>query len=106
MASAKEFSEYILGQLSELEGVRCAPMMGGYIFYIHDRIFGGIYETGFLVKDTPAAREHMPDAVLTPSEPGGSAKMLDCTILDDAEAFCAMVRDMYPQLPDRKKRKK
>ena len=44
----KELAEYIMDQLSELGDVRNIPMMGGYIFYYKERIFGGIYGNVFL----------------------------------------------------------
>ena len=97
-----ELCSYILDQLSALPGIRCIPMMGGYVFYINDRVFGGIYETGFLVKDTPSARRFMPDSV--PEEP--YMKMLPVTILDDNEKLCAMVSAMESELPEKKPKKK
>ena len=102
----KEFAEYILDQLSDLGEVRCIPMMGGYLFYIDDRVFGGIYDSGSLmVKITPASRRAMPDAV--PEPPYEGAKdMLPVTILDDREAFSRMVAEMYDELPDPKPRRK
>ena len=58
----KELVDYIMDQLSGLN-VRYIPMMGGYLFYIDDRVFGGIYDSGSLmVKITPASRAFMPDA--------------------------------------------
>ena len=56
MTGARHLADYVMEQLEGLEGVRNIPMMGGYVFYYKERIFGGIYENGFLVKDTPAAR--------------------------------------------------
>ena len=44
----KEFAEYILDQLSDLGEVRCIPMMGGYVFYYRERIFGGIYHAAHM----------------------------------------------------------
>ena len=58
----KELAEYITEQLSDLENIRKTPMMGGYIFYYNERIFGGIYEPGFMVKITEASRKYMPNA--------------------------------------------
>lgn len=96
-----ELCRYILDQLSSLPGVRSIPMMGGHVFYINDKVFGGIYETGFLVKDTPSARGYMPDS--QPEEP--YRKMLPVTILDDAGRLCAMVSAMEAELPAGKKKK-
>lgn len=46
MANNKELAAYIMEQLAVLEEIRCIPMMGGYIFYYKERIFGGIYGSG------------------------------------------------------------
>ena len=62
MASSKEYLDFILEQLSGLEGITFKPMMGEYILYMHDRIFGGIYDDRFLVKPTKSAVAMMPDA--------------------------------------------
>ena len=100
----KELAAYILEQLSELGEVRSIPMMGGYIFYYRERIFGGIYENGFLVKDTKASRKYMPDSLLEPPYEG-ARNMLPVTILDDKEKLMAMVAEMYSELPERKPKK-
>ena len=60
-SKAKELAEYITEQLAGLEDIRKTPMMGGYIFYYRERIFGGIYGSGFMVKITEASRKYMPD---------------------------------------------
>ena len=105
MSSAKELAAYVTDQLSALPGIRSIPMMGGYIFYYNERIFGGIYEPGFLVRDTKASRAAMPDSELAlPYE--GAKLMRTVTILDDRDALCAMVEAMFAELPERKPRKK
>lgn len=104
--NSKELAAYVADQLSGLPGVRSIPMMGGYIFYYREKIIGGIYEPGFLIKDVPAARVAMPDAELVPTEAGGKPKMLACTILEDRDRLRAMVAAMEPELPESKPRKK
>ena len=81
-------------------------MMGGYIFYYNDRIFGGIYESGeLLIKVTETSRKYMPDSEpVLPYE--GTKEMLPCTILEDRERLQRMIAEMYPELPERKKKKK
>ena len=49
MASSKEYLEFILEQLSELEGIAYRAMMGEYIIYYRGKIIGGIYDDRFLV---------------------------------------------------------
>lgn len=105
MASNKELAQYIMQQLEGLEGVRHIPMMGGYLFYYQERIFGGIYGNGFLVKLTEASRKYMPDSI--PELPYTESKhpMLPVTILEKKELLQQMVVEMYPELPERKKNK-
>lgn len=105
MASNKELAQYIMQQLEGLEGVRHIPMMGGYLFYYQERIFGGIYGNGFLVKLTEASRKYMPDSI--PESPYTESKhpMLPVTILENKELLQQMVVEMYPELPERKKKK-
>ncbi len=105
MPNNKELAEYITDQLSDLGEIRSIPMMGGYIFYYKERIFGGIYGNGFLVKITEASKKYMPDS--EPEPPYEGAKpMLPVTILEDRVKLQAMVAEMYPELPERKPKKK
>ncbi len=43
MASSKEYLNFILDQLSELEDITYKAMMGEYIIYYRGKIVGGIY---------------------------------------------------------------
>ena len=80
MSKNKELVEYITDQLSDLVDIRNIPMMGGYIFYYKERIFGGIYGNGFMVKITEASKKWMPGS--EPEPPYKGAKpMLPVTIL-------------------------
>ena len=102
--STRELAEYAADQLSDLSGIRYIPMMGGYIFYINERIFGGIYGDGFMVKITNASSAALPDAVPAPPYEGAK-NMLPALNLDDRQAFSAMVAAMEPELPVQKPRK-
>lgn len=105
MTANKELMEYVMEQLAELGDVRSIPMMGGYVFYYRERIFGGIYGSGFMVKMTEAGRKYMPDS--DPEPPYDGAKpMLPVTILEDRETLQEMVRAMFDELPERKPKKK
>ena len=55
MASTKEFLDFVLEQLSELEGVSTRAMMGEYVLYCRGKVIGGIYDDRLLLKPTPAA---------------------------------------------------
>ena len=55
MASTKSYLEYVLDLLSGLDGISYRAMMGEYVLYYQDRVFGGIYDDRFLVKPVKAA---------------------------------------------------
>ncbi len=104
MATKKEYLEFILGQLSELEDVSCRAMMGEYILYYREKVIGGIYDDRFLVKPTKSAREMMPDADMElPYE--GAKEMLLVDNVDDKEFLQRLVSALYDELPAAKKRK-
>lgn len=50
MASNKDYLIYILDLLREVNGITYKRMMGEYILYKNNVIFGGIYDNRFLVK--------------------------------------------------------
>ena len=105
MENYKELARYITEQLSELEEIRNIPMMGGYVFYYKERVFGGIFEDGFMVKVTDASKMYMPDSKpVSPYE--GGKPILPVTILDEKQKLKDMVKAMYPELPERKSKKK
>ena len=62
MASSKEYLDFILEQLSELEEITYKAMMGEYIIYYRGKIVGGIYDDRFLVKPVKSAIAYMPNA--------------------------------------------
>ncbi len=103
-ASSKEYLDFVLDQLPSSGEVAFKPMMGEYIVYFRGRIVGGIYDDRFLVKQTEAARRLMPDAALeTPYE--GAKEMLLVDRVDDRDFLETLLTEMYPELPEPKKRR-
>ena len=51
MASSKEYLTYVLELLREVDGISYKKMMGEYILYKDEIIFGGIYDDRFLIKN-------------------------------------------------------
>ena len=100
----KELALFVAQQLAPLGEISYIPMMGGWLFYYREKLIGGIYGDGFAVKDTEASRRFMPDCREEVGEDTPAA-LLPCTILEDRVALCAMVREMYPELPEPKAKK-
>lgn len=64
MATSKEYKDFILEQLSLLNGITSRSMMGEYLLYYNDILFGGIYDNRFLVKKTKTNESfNMNDAI-------------------------------------------
>ena len=99
MASKKEYLDFILEQLSPLEGVTFRRMMGEYILYYQGKIIGGIYDDRFLVKRTRAAKRLMPDAALEAPYPGAK-EMLLVDNVDDPAFLKRLLRAMADEPPD------
>ena len=104
MASSREYLEFILEQLSGLDGIEYRAMMGEYILYCRGKIIGGIYDDRFLVKPTASALSMMPDAQRQlPYE--GAKEMLAVDNVEDRTFLCSLVEAMYEELPEPKKKK-
>ena len=104
MASSKEYLDFILEQLSELEDVSYRSMMGEYIIYYRGKIIGGVYDDRFLVKPTKSAVAMMPNAEKElPYE--GAKEMLLVDNVDNKEFLRELLVRMYDELPASKKKK-
>ena len=87
MASTKEYLDFVLEQLSELDEISSRAMMG-------DRL---------LVKPVPMAVKLMPDAELElPYD--GAKEMLLVDDVDNQEFLCDLVRNMWEELPEKKRK--
>ena len=104
MASSTGYRDFILEQLSGLEDISCQPMMGEYILYYRDKVFGGIYDDRFLVKPVNSARVLMPEASMELPYEGGKEMILVDNV-DDRMFLKELVEAMYEELPAPKKKK-
>ena len=104
MASSKEYLDFILEQLSDLDEITYRPMMGEYILYYRGKVIGGIYDDRFLVKPVKSALAMMPDAGMElPYD--GAKEMLLVDDVDNREFLQKLVCAMFPDLPAPNKRK-
>lgn len=105
MTSSKDYLEYVLEQMSDLDDISHRAMMGEYIIYYRGKIIGGIYDDRFLVKPVKSAIEMMPDADRElPYE--GAKEMLLVDDIENREFLEELLNAMYEDLPAPKKRRK
>lgn len=93
MASSKDYLEYVLDLLREASGVTYKKMMGEYMLYKGDILFGGVYDNRFLIKKTKSLessglKEQIPypsakPMLLIDSEDPGEIKALVSLAIND-----------------------
>ena len=105
MASSKEYLDFILDQLSDLDSISYRAMMGEFIIYYRGKIVGGIYDDRLLVKAVPSAIAYMPDASYElPYE--GAKEMLLVDEVDNKTFLTGLFNAMFDELPAPKPKKK
>lgn len=102
MASSKEYLEFILEQLAELDGITYRMMMGEYIIYYQGKIVGGIYDNRFLVKPLQSAKNYMPNAKYELPY-AGAKEMLLVEDVDNRAFLTGLFNAMFEELPKPKK---
>ncbi len=102
MATTKDYKEYLVGQLSILENIVCRPMMGEYLLYYGDILFGGIYDNRLLIKIVEGNQKYnLPSAI--PYE--GAKPMYEIEDLDNQELIRDIVLDTCKCLPKKNAKK-
>lgn len=94
MATTKDYKDYVLDQLSILDSITCKPMMGEYLLYYNNVLFGGIYDDRLLVKKTTSNEKYK----LEESIPYTNAKPMYLIDSDDTELIKDIILDTYKDL--------
>lgn len=93
MASSKEYLDFILEQVSELDNISYKAMMGEFIIYYNGKIIGGIYDDRLLVKPVQSAINYMPNAEYElPYD--GAKKMLLVDNVDNKEYLTGLLKSL------------
>ena len=99
MASTKEYRDFVLDELTILDNITYKPMMGEYLLYYHDTLFGGIYDDRFLVKITDNNQKYHLEEVI----PYPNAKpMFWVDYVDNPELLKEIVINTYNDLIKKK----
>ena len=94
MASSKDYLVFILELLREVKGITYKKMMGEYILYKDDIIFGGIYDDRFLVKKTKS----LSNSGLKEQIPYPGAKPMLLVDSEDPDEIKEIVLKIYNEL--------
>ena len=94
MASSKDYLTYILELLRDIDGISYKKMMGEYILYKDNIIFGGIYDDRFLIKKTKS----LENSGLKEQIPYPSAKPMLLVDSEDSEEIEQLILKVYQDL--------
>lgn len=104
MATSKDFLNFVLDQLSNLDGITYRQMMGEYIIYYGGKIAAYLCDNRMLIKPVKSAFAMMQGAPLeAPYE--GANEMLLAENIDDRDFITALFRAIYDDLPEPKPKK-
>ena len=95
MATSKEYKEFVLEQLGILDNINCKPMMGEYLLYYNNVLFGGIYDDRLLVKIVTSNEKYKMEKAI-PYRNGKEMYFVDS--LDDRDELYKIVLDTYQGL--------
>lgn len=99
MASTKEYLDFIMEQLSNLEEITYRAMMKEYILYYRGKIVGGIYDDRLLVKPVESAIHYM-SKVQYELPYDGAKEMLLVEEVDNRKFLEGLFQVMYDELPN------
>ncbi len=99
MATTKDYRDFVLEQLSLLDNITCKSMMGEYLLYYNNILFGGIYDDRLLVKIVDSNKKYdMQESI--PYD--GSKPMYLVDDIDNQETLKEIVIDTCKDLPNKK----
>lgn len=97
MTSSRNYLDFVLDRLFDVDDVTYRAMMGEYILYFKGKVIGGIYDDRFLVKPTKSAKRLMPEAAYeTPYT--GAKDMLLVDNIDDSDFLRELLEALYADL--------
>ena len=94
MATSNDYLIYVLDLLRETRGITYKKMMGEYILYKDNIIFGGIYDNRFLVKKVNGLEEYE----LKEAIPYPSAKSMYLIDSEDPDEINEIVKKVVKEL--------
>jgi len=99
MATTKEYKDFVLESLPILDHITCRPMMGEYLLYYNNVLFGGIYDDRLLVKRTKSNQKyHLQEAI--PYK--GAKPMYELNDIENKDQLKEMIIDTCKDLSIKK----
>ncbi len=100
MATTKDYRDFVLEQLSLLDNITCKSMMGEYLLYYNNILFGGIYDNRLLIKIVNSNKKYNMQEDI-PYDKAKPMYLVDA--IDDPKTLKEIVIDTCKDLPIKKK---
>mgnify|MGYP004529164237 CR=1 FL=1 len=95
METTKEYKNFILEQLCLLDDITCKSMMGEYLLYYKENLFGGIYDNRLLVKIVDSNKKYNMQETIPYN---GAKTMYLVKDIDNKETLKQIILDTYTSL--------
>ena len=100
MATSKEYKDFILEQLELLDNITFKAMMGEFLLYYNNVLFGGIYDNRLLVKIVDTNKKYSMQEQI-PYESAKPMYLVDD--VDNKDLLKEIVIETCKGLPNKKK---
>lgn len=101
MPTTKEYHDYIMECCCRAGEVTSKKMMGEYCLYISGKIFGGIYDNRFLVKQTETSKKLLSGCPLELPYEGSKSQMFLVSEFENADFMKELLEGMHKDLPEK-----
>lgn len=105
MASRQATIDFIVDQLTDVQGVSYRKMFGEYALYCQGRVVALVCDDQLFVKPTQAGRAHIGQVHEAPPYPGAKNYFLINENLDDADWLSQLIRLTADEVPLPKKKR-
>lgn len=97
MATTKNYLQYILDQISDLENITYRQMMGEYILYYNWKIIWWIYDNRLLLKPTNKVKELINNLEMQIPYPWAK-EMIYVDNVDNTDYLMELINETYNEL--------
>ncbi len=105
MSTSKDYLNFLLEQLSSLDGISHRMMMGEYLIYYRGKVAAYICDDRFLIRPVPSAVKMLPNAEYDSISEGGKKNYLRVDNVDDSKFLTDLFNSIYDELPFPKSKK-
>ena len=106
MASDQAFVDFVMDQLSNINGISNKKMFGEYAVYVHAKVVALICDNALYVKKTEAGKRFIGKPIEAPAYPGAKPGFLIQDAIDDRDWLKKLITLTYGELPEPKPQKK